>query len=57
MRERNIDQLALTCAQTGDHTHNPGMYPNQESNRGPLALWGNTQPTEPHWSGLQLVYF
>ena len=52
-RERNIDQLPLVGAPTGDHTHNPGIRPDLESNLNQpyIALWDNTQPTEPHWSG------
>ena len=35
-----------------DQTHNPGMRPAQESNRQPVVLRDDTQPTEPHWLGL-----
>ena len=53
MWERNIDWLPLTCASTRAWTHNPSMCPDQESNQQqPFTLWDNTQPTEPHWSGL-----
>ena len=30
VRERNIDQVPLTCAPVGDLAHNPGMCPVQE---------------------------
>ena len=51
---RNIDQLPLTCALTGNQTRNPGMCPDQKSNWWPFALWDGAQPTEPHWSGQDL---
>ena len=31
-RDRNINWLALKCTLAGDHTHNLGMCPEQESN-------------------------
>ena len=58
-RERNIDVQekhlpAASCTPpTGDLAHNPGMCPDWELNRRPLALWDNTQPTEPHQSRLR----
>ena len=51
-RERNIDWVPLIRAQTGDRTSNPGMYTVWES-KWQLFTWrDNTQPTEPHRSGL-----
>ena len=43
MPERQIYWLPLVG--------NLAMYPDQESNRGPLALQDAAQPTEPHKSG------
>ena len=34
-RERNMDQLSLVCALTGDWTHNPGMCPDQNQTGDP----------------------
>ena len=50
--ERNIDWLPLICALTGDWTCNPGMCADWESNLRPFTLQDDTQPTEPHHSGL-----
>ena len=36
---------------------NPGMCPDQELNQQPFGPWDNTQPTEPHESGLTTVTF
>ena len=52
---RNADQLPLACAPTGDGTHKLGMCPDQELNRQPFGLQGNTQPAEPRWPGLFVV--
>ena len=55
-RERNINVrekhwlVASFMPLTWDMAHNPGMCPDQESNRQPFALW-EAQPTEPHQSG------
>ena len=38
---------------TGDLAHNPGMCPDQESNRWPLSLWDDIQRTEPYQSGFK----
>ena len=43
----------LVSTLTGDWTHNPGMYSDQELNQRPFALWDDTQPTEPHQSGVE----
>ena len=51
MCERNIHQLPLACALTGDGTHNPGMCPDGEWNWRPFALRDNAQPFELHPSG------
>ena len=51
---RNTDRLPLTCAPTGDRTWNPGICPNWESN--PRPLRDDTLPTEPHQSGLLLIF-
>ena len=34
----------------------PGMCPDWELNRQPFTLWDNSRPTEPHWSGLNVLY-
>ena len=54
-RERNIDQLPLVCAPTGDRTRNPGVCPDRESNLGAFGLMDDTHPTEPRRSGLLCV--
>ena len=43
--------MPLQRAPTGDQTHNPGICSDWESNLQPFALWYDTQPAEPHWSG------
>ena len=35
--------------------YNPGICPDQESNWQHLSLQGNTQPTEPHQPGLDIL--
>ena len=55
--ERNIDQLPLIHAPTGDWTHNPGRCPDQEPNWRPIALQDDAQPTEPHQSEQSVLYF
>ena len=55
--EIHIDWSSLVCTLTGDCSHNPGMYPDQESNLGHFALWDNAQPTESHQSGFFLRQF
>ena len=52
MCERNIDGPPLACTLTRDLACNPGMCPDKESNQQHFTLWNNTQPTEPHQSGL-----
>ena len=37
---------------TGDLACNPGMHPDQESNRRHFGLQAGAQPTEPHQPGL-----
>ena len=44
-RERNINQLPLTCPSTKDLASNPGMFPDQELNAWPFGLQGDAQPT------------
>ena len=48
--EKHQCVVASRTPPTGDLAHNPGMCPDWELNRRPLALWDNTQPTEPHQS-------
>ena len=35
----------------GNLSHNPGMYPDWESNQWPFGLQAGTQSTEPHQRG------
>ena len=55
-RERNIDRLLLTCALTGDRTHNLGMCSDLESN---LAYREMLQPAALHPPGQKwhFLYF
>ena len=50
MWERNMDQLPLLCASSGDQTSNLGICPDWESNWRPFTLQA-AQQTELHWSG------
>ena len=43
-RETLTGWLPLAHAPTGNHTHNPDMCPDWESNQQPLGLRDNTQP-------------
>ena len=59
MCERNIDLfdwLPLAPPPTGDLACNPGMCPDWESNQQPFGSQANTQSTEPHQSGITVVY-
>lgn len=54
-RERGKDRLvASRMPPTRDRTYNPGMC--LELNWGPLSAWGDVQPIEPHWRGLQIPF-
>ena len=44
-RERNIEQLPLPHAPTGDQACSPGMCLDQKLNQRPFALQGNAQPS------------
>ena len=33
-----------------------GVCPDRESNQRPFSLWDNAQPTEPHQSGLLIMF-
>ena len=52
--ERNINMwgkhrlVASHETPTRDLAHDPGMFPDWESNQRPLRLQDNAQPTEPH---------
>ena len=51
---RGTSISCLSCLpHLGHQTRNPGVYPDQELNQHPFALWYDVQPTEPHQSGLQ----
>ena len=56
MWERNINWLPLVVPWLG---LNPisGVCPDRELNRRPFTLWDNSQPTDPHWSGLQHSHY
>ena len=41
----------------GDLAHNPGMFPDWESNQQPFGLQASAQSTEPHLPGLLMVSF
>ena len=55
-REKNIVQLPLIRAPTGDQTRNPGMHPDQKLNQWPFALRGGTKRTKPWWPGLAQLF-
>ena len=60
-RKRNINVKEkhlwpLIHAPTRDWTYNPGMCPDWESDCWLFALWDNTQPTMPHWSGQSRLF-
>ena len=50
-RERNVGQLSHICATSENLTYNPVMCPDWELNWWLLALWDDTHPSEPYWSG------
>ena len=60
-RERNT-HVREKRPSVASHSHHqdlargPDMCPDQESNRGPFALWDDTQPTEPHSQGCVLIF-
>ena len=43
--------VASSAPPTGDLAHNPGMYPDWESNRRPFGSQASTQSTEPPQPG------
>ena len=51
-RERNVDQLPLTCASNEEQTHNFGTCPDRELSWQPFALQDDTQLAELHQPGL-----
>ena len=46
-----------SCAPSWGPTHNPGTYPDWESNQQPFGLQAGTQSTEPHQPGQQVKSF
>ena len=50
-REKHQCVVASPTPPTGDLPHNPGMYPDRESNQQPFGLQDSTQSTEPHQLG------
>ena len=57
MCQRNDDRWPFTHVLFEDQTYNPGMCPDRVSNQWPFSLLDDTQPTEPHRSGLFLFFF
>ena len=59
-REKNFyvreKQLPLSCPPTGDLAGHPGMCPDPELNQQPFAFRDDTQPPEPHQSGLDNIF-
>ena len=52
MDVQKIHWLVVFCMPpTGDLAHNPGMWPDWESNQWPFASQAGTQSTEPHQPG------
>ena len=47
-REKHQCMAASHGTPTGDLAHNPGMCPDQESNRQPFGSPAGAQSTEPH---------
>ena len=60
-RERDGEKhqcvVAFHTPPTGDLVHNPGMCPDWESNQWPCALQSGAQSTEPHQSGISVLFF
>ena len=57
-RERNTNVgLPLMRPPTGDLAHNPGIFPDWESNWQPFGSQVGTQSTEPHQPGLSIYFF
>ena len=54
--KRNIYRLSLLHTPTRDWTCNPGMCPDQQLNQLPSSSRNNAQPTEPCWSGLEILF-
>ena len=49
--EKHQCVVAFHTTPTGDLAHNPGMYPDWESNWQPFSLQASIQSTEPHQPG------
>ena len=55
-RERNINVwLPLAHSAPGNWAHNPGMFPDWESNQQPFGLQASAHSTGPHQPGLYLI--
>ena len=57
MWERNNDWLPFACGPTRDWSYNPGTCSDQKSNQQPFAPQYIAQTTEPHRSGLCILFF
>ena len=55
-KEGEKHQSVASHASAEDLAHNIGMCPDQKSNPQTFALWKDTKPTEPHWSGLNVKF-
>ena len=58
-REGETHQCAVASRTPpiGDLAHNPGMYPDWESNQQPFGSQVGAQSTEPHQPGLIFLFF
>ena len=54
--ERETSISCLSHVPDRNQTRNPGMRPDQESNQQPFNLQDDTQPTEPHLSGVSVFF-
>ena len=56
-REKHKCVVASHMLPTGDLAHNPGMYPDWESNQLPCGSQASAQSTEPHQPGWVLLSY
>ena len=55
-REGEKCMVAFHTPSTGDLAHNPGMYPDWESNWQPFGSQADAQSTEPHQPGMMTLF-